>query len=107
MYFSRRAGVIWLSVLVSLLSGVPLIQAATITVNSGESIQAAIDAADDGDVISVSAGTFVEDIDFRGKAITVVGVGADSVLHGTGSGPVVTIANGEGSDSVLDSLLVT
>ena len=90
-----------------LVNGVLPIQAATISVGPGESIQAAIGSAGDGDVITVSAGTYVEDIDFLGKAITVVGVGSDSVLHGTGNGPVVTIASGEGNDSVLDSLLIT
>lgn len=73
----------------------------------GESIQAAIDAAAAGDVVRLAAGSWVEDIDFRGKAITVAGGGPSTVLHGTGSGPVVTFASGEGAASILDSLTVT
>lgn len=81
--------------------------AMTIGVDPGESIQAAIDAADDGDVVAVSAGTYNENIDLRGKAITVVGAGPESVIRGTGNGPVVTITSGEGSNTVLDSLQIT
>jgi hypothetical protein len=79
----------------------------TIPVDPGESIQAAIDASTDGDVIAVSAGTYNENIDLRGKAITLVGAGPDSVIRGTGTGPVVTITSGEGSDSVVDSFQIT
>jgi len=79
----------------------------TLAVAPGESIQAAIDAAVDGDVVSVAAGTFVGEIDFDGKAITVLGSGPDSVLLGTGSGPVVPFASGETPASVLDSFTVT
>jgi nitrous oxidase accessory protein NosD len=71
------------------------------------SVQAAIDAAAEGEVVMLGPGTFDEDIDFKGKAITVMGVGPESVLRGTGTGPVVTFASGEGTDSVLASLTVT
>jgi hypothetical protein len=55
----------------------------------------------------VSAGTYNENIDLRGKAITVLGAGPESVIRGTGNGPVVTISSGEGRDSVLDSFQIT
>lgn len=66
-------------------------------------IQAAIDAAVDGDVVSVAPGTYVENIDFLGKAITVLGEQGpeETVIDGGDSGTVVTFASGEGRDSVL------
>ncbi|HXC53644.1 MAG TPA: right-handed parallel beta-helix repeat-containing protein [Candidatus Limnocylindrales bacterium] len=70
-------------------------------------IQAAIDAAPDGAVISVAAGTWFEDIDFAGKDIVVQGEGSDSVIHGTGTGPVVRFTSGEGPGAKLDSFTIT
>lgn len=81
--------------------------AATIDVVEGESVQAAIDLAVDGDLVSVGAGTFVGDLDYLGKAIHVRGVGNATVLRGTGSTSVVRFASGEGASSVLDSVVVT
>lgn len=80
--------------------------AATILVNPGESIQAAIDGASPGDRIEVMPGTYVEDIDYGGKAVTVVGTGPDTVLQGTGAGSVVTFASGETASSVIDSMVI-
>lgn len=64
----------------------PGARGATVAVGEGASIQAAIDAAADGDVIRVAAGTYAGDLDFRGKAIAVVGSGPTSVLRGSGGG---------------------
>lgn len=83
------------------------VEAATVTVEAGASIQAALDAAAAGDTIAVTAGTFVEHLDFRGKGVTVVGRGPASVLRGTGSGPVVRFTSGETAASVLDSFTIT
>ena len=71
-------------------------------------IQAGIDAALDGDVVLVSAGIYIERIDFSGKAITVMSYhGAPStIIDGNGSGSVVTFANGEGAGSVLDGFTI-
>lgn len=81
--------------------------AVTIDVPAGQSIQAAIDVATDGDVVAVAAGTFNEDLDFTGKAIQVVGTGPLSVVRGSGTGPVVTFASGEAADSILDGFTIT
>jgi hypothetical protein len=82
-------------------------RAATIPVAPGASIQSAIVAAQDGDVVEVAAGTFVEDLDFLGKAIAVRGEGPSTVVRGTGTGPVVRFTSGEGAASVLDGVTIT
>jgi len=66
-------------------------------------IQAGIDAASDGDTVLVASGTYVENISFSGKAITVLGGGADlTVIDGSYLGTVALFNNGERRDSVLD-----
>lgn len=79
--------------------------AALVSVSDGESIQSAIDDAVDGDRIQVAAGTFPENLDFRGKRITVAGAGPETVI--VGDGPVVRFTSGEGRHSVLDSVQLT
>jgi nitrous oxidase accessory protein NosD len=73
----------------------------------GQSLAAAIDDAAPGDVLELSAGVYAGDLDFGGKAITVVGVGPATVLMGSGEGSVVRFSSGEGPASVLDSVAVT
>ncbi len=72
----------------------------------GQSIQAAIDLASDGDRILVEPGVYVENIDFKGKAIEVIGVGGALVttIDGNEAGPVVKMHLGEGPDSKLRGL---
>ncbi len=104
MRISMRAGSS-LQVAVALCAAATA-SAATITVGPGESIQAAIEGAAPGDRIDVAAGTYAEDIDFGGKAVSVVGSGPDTVLHGTGTGSVVTFESGETAASVIDSMVI-
>jgi len=67
-------------------------------------IQAAIAAASEGDVVVVAPGTYNEAIDFVGKAITVASAKGPSMttLTGPTSSSLVTFRNGEGAASVLD-----
>jgi hypothetical protein len=69
-------------------------------------IQAGIDAAVGGDTVLVAPGTYLEGIDFLGKAITVRGdQGAEvTTIQGDHSYLLVRFENGEGRDSVLDGL---
>lgn len=72
-------------------------------------IQEAIDVAGTGDVIIVAAGTYTENIDFSGKAITIRSEsGADvTVIDGGQVASCVLLAGGEGSDSVLEGFTLT
>jgi len=72
-------------------------------------IQAAIDAAKNSDVISVGSGTYRETINFKGKAISVQSRdGAlNTVLDGGMAGSVVTFNSGEGPASILQGFTIT
>ena len=70
------------------------------------SVQQAIDQASDGDTVSIEPGTYHENIEFRGKAITVKGAVAANatILDGSAQAAVVTFNTGEGRSSVLSNL---
>ncbi len=73
-----------------------------------------IDAAVNGDTVLVAPGTYVENIDFIGKAITVISEQGPEVTIIDGGSPsipdigsVVTFENGEGPDSSLEGFTLT
>src|SRR3954466_5718069 len=77
-------------------------------------IQNAIDNSTNGDVILVSPGIYNENINFKGKAITVsstniadLNVVAGTIIHAVGRASVVTFATGETSNSVLAGVTIT
>ena len=88
----------------------PLLTAAVIHVPGDQStIQAGIDAAQDGDTVLVAVGIWVENIDFLGKQITVSSEEgpALTIIDGGSSGSVVTFAGGETRSALLQGFTIT
>ncbi len=71
-------------------------------------IQAAINAASNGGTVLVAPGTYFENINFKGKAITVTSSGGPSVtiIDGSANGSVVTFNSGETTSSVLSGFTI-
>jgi hypothetical protein len=95
----------------SLLSGSGLARAAnTIYVPADQpTIQAAIDSSTSGRTVSVLPGTYVEHIDFHGKAIMVSSTDGPgfTTIDGSLTATVVSFATAEGPSSVLHGFTIT
>src|SRR5947208_12963096 len=99
-----------MTVAILLLTGTrALLAQSTIHVPADQpTIQAAINAASNGDTVLVSPGIYVENINFNGKAITVTSSGGPSVtiIDGNANGAVVIFANSETANSVLNGFTI-
>ena len=87
-----------------LILSVPHLMASTIHVPAQQpTIQDGINAAKNGDKVLVAPGTYTENINFMGKAITVTSSGGPKVtiIDGNAVAPVAVFVTGEGPDSVL------
>ena len=81
----------------------------TITVPTNyPTIQSAINAANNGDTVLVSPGTYVENINFSGKAITVTSSNGSvtTIIDGNHNGTVVTFNHSETAASVLSGFTI-
>jgi hypothetical protein len=97
-------------ILVAVLCMPALAFSATIHVpDDYPTIQEAIDASANGDTIIVKPGTYVENINFLGKAITLRSEFGPEVtkIDGNKRGRVVTCQSSEKPDSVLDGFTIT
>jgi parallel beta-helix repeat protein len=72
-------------------------------------ITQAISAAQNGDTVLVSPGTYFETVNFQGKAITVASSDgpATTILDGNNANGVVFFVNGEGLQSILKGFTIT
>ena len=68
-------------------------------------IQRGIDAARDGYTVMVSPGLYTEEVDFRGKNITVMGVGGAPILQAPGD-YAVSFYSAEGPASILANFVI-
>ncbi len=83
--------------------------AATILVPGDQpTIQAGIDGSSNGDLILVGPGTYAENIDFLGKAVTLrCDLGAEvTVIDGGRTGSVVTFSSGEGREAAIEGFTI-
>jgi len=96
-------------VLIGLLQATPVAASSTLNVPGNyATIQAAIDAAVSGDIVVVGPGTYSENINFKGKAITVESAQGSSVttIDGGHVAPVVTFNTSETSGAVLQGFTI-
>jgi hypothetical protein len=70
-------------------------------------IQAAIDAAVNGDVVQISPGSYEGPVDTRGKAITVRGIADAASVVVSGGASVVSCTSGETATTLVENLTIS
>jgi len=111
----KRTKVVLLVLSILLCSGIAF--ADTINVPGDQpTIQAGIDASFDGDIVLVQPGTYVGNINFNGKAITLESLFytnqdttyiSQTIIDGNQNGSVVIFENEENFNSVLSGFTIT
>ena len=111
----KRTKVVLLVLSILLCSGITF--ADTINVPGDQpTIQAGIDASVDGDIVLVQPGTYVENINFAGKAVILgslfyttqdISYISQTIIDGNQDGSVVTFESEEDSISILSGFTIT
>ncbi len=76
--------------------------------NAFATIQEGLDAVTDGCTVFVKAGTYYENLDFKGKSVTLKSVSgaANTIIDGGNKAPVITMNTGEGATTLIDDLTI-
>ena len=101
--------IVMAAVIVCFAFNPPQAGADTHYVSPGQSIQAAIDVASNGDEIEVSPGTYIEAINFNGKAVRLYSSGGPyaTTIDANGAYHVVQCVSGEGANTILEGFTIT
>jgi len=99
-------------ILVALLTFLPPISsfgALIFVPRQQETIQGAVNAAQNGDTVLVFPGIYQENVEFQGRRILLLGVGGPrlTIINGNGEGACIWIHRGEGSGSIVAGFTLT